>query len=148
MAFPGAAPLLDKVSFEERDELEGSLADVVIVDDLRAVPDGFPGLAVTRDGEYYRPTSGQIGLASGVPAALLLERRAASERLGEKLDAVRAREVREETAVALAPPRERTPPARPPSAAAAAEREARSPPRPPERDLKRRCAARRATSTR
>ena len=55
VAFPGAAPLIDKVSLEGRDELESALADVVIVDDLRAVPDGFAGLAVTRDGEFYRP---------------------------------------------------------------------------------------------
>ncbi len=93
-AFPGAAPLIDSVSLEGRDELESALADVVIVDDLRAVPDGFPGLAVTLEGEYYRPSSGHMGLASGVPAALLLERRAALEGLSEKLDAVRSREVR------------------------------------------------------
>ena len=43
-----------------------------------------------------------MGLASGVPAALLLERRAALEGLSERLDAVRAREIREETAVELA----------------------------------------------
>ena len=59
MAFPGAAPLLDKVSLGGHDELESALADVVIVDDLRAVPDEFAGLAVTRDGEFYRPSSGQ-----------------------------------------------------------------------------------------
>ena len=41
VAFPGAAPLADKVSFGEHEELEGALADVVIVDDLRAVPDEF-----------------------------------------------------------------------------------------------------------
>ncbi len=46
--------------------------------------------------------SGQIGLASGVPAALLLERRAAMERLRDRLDAVRAREMREEAAAAVA----------------------------------------------
>ncbi len=102
VAFPGAAPLIDKVSLEGRDELESALADVVIVDDLHAVPDGFAGLAVTRDGEFYRPSSGHMGLASGVPAALLLERRAALEGLSEKLDAVRSREVREEAAVAMA----------------------------------------------
>ncbi len=102
VAFPGAAPLADKVSFGEHEGLEGALADVVIVDDLRAVPGEFTGLAVTREGEYYRPADGQIGLASGVPAALLLERRASLERLGEKLDAVSARELREEAAVSLA----------------------------------------------
>ena len=102
VAFPGAALLLEKVTVDGRDELESALADVVIVDDLRAVPDGFAGLAVTRDGEFYRPSSGHMGLASGVPAALLLERRAALEGLSEKADAVRAREMREETAVELA----------------------------------------------
>ncbi|HEX5643561.1 MAG TPA: AAA family ATPase, partial [Thermoleophilia bacterium] len=100
-AFPGAAPLADKVSFGDQG-LEGALADVVIVDDLRAVPAEFTGLAVTRAGEYYRPADGQIGLAGGVPAALLLERRASLERLGEKLAAVSAREAREEAAVQLA----------------------------------------------
>ncbi len=102
VAFPGAAPLMDKVSLGDHGELAAVLADVVIVDDLRAVPAEFPGLAVTRDGEYYRPGSGQIGLASGVPAALLLERRAAMGRLGDRLDAVRAREMREEAAAAVA----------------------------------------------
>ena len=124
VAFPGAAPLADKVSFGEHEGLEGALADVVIVDDLRAVPAEFTGLAVTREGEYYRPADGQIGLASGVPAALLLERRASLERLGEKLDAVSAREAREETAVTLAAARQTS--VREASAAAAtAEREAR-----------------------
>ncbi len=99
-AFPGAAPLADKVSFGDHEGLEGALADVVIVDDLRAVPAEFTGLAVTRAGEYYRPADGQIGLAGGVPAALLLERRASLERLGEKLAAVSAREAREEAAAA------------------------------------------------
>jgi len=124
VAFPGAAPLSDKVSFGEHEGLEGALADVVIVDDLRAVPAEFTGLAVTREGEYYRPADGQIGLASGVPAALLLERRASLERLAEKLDAVSAREAREEAAAALATGRQ----ARVrevADAAAAAEREAR-----------------------
>jgi len=102
VAFPGAAPLIDKVSLEGCDELAGVLADVVIVDDLRAVPDGFTGLAVTRDGEFYRPSSGHMGLAGGVPAALLLERRAALVGLSERLDAVRSRELREEAALALA----------------------------------------------
>ncbi len=100
VAFPGAAPLLDKVSLGGHDELEAALSEVVIVDDLRAVPDEFGGLAVTIEGEFYRPASGQIGLASGVPAALLLERRAALQRLDEKSDAVLAREVREEAALA------------------------------------------------
>ena len=124
VAFPGAAPLADKVSFGEHEGLEGALADVVIVDDLRAVPAEFTGLAVTREGEYYRPADGQIGLASGVPAALLLERRASLGRLGEKLDAVSARELREEAAVTLASGRHAA--AREAAeAAAAAEREAR-----------------------
>jgi chromosome segregation protein len=106
VAFPGAAALADKVSFGEHEGLEEALAHVVIVDDLRAVPAEFTGLAVTREGEYYRPADGQIGLAAGVPAALLLERRASLERVGEKLDAVSAREVREEAAVALAASRQ------------------------------------------
>ena len=61
VGFPGAAPLADKVSFGEHEGLEGALADVVIVDDLRAVPAEFTGLAVTREGEFYRPADGQIG---------------------------------------------------------------------------------------
>ena len=124
VGFPGAAPLADKVSFGEHEGLEGALADVVIVDDLRAVPAEFTGLAVTREGEFYSPADGQMGLASGVPAALLLERRASLERLGEKLDAVSAREVREEAAVTLADGRHAA--AREAGdAAGAAEREAR-----------------------
>ena len=97
-AFPGAAPLLDRVTVGDRDELAAALADVVIVDDLRAVPDEFPGLAVTREGEFYRPSAGQLGLAGGLPAALLLERRAALGGLRERLDALRAREMREAAA--------------------------------------------------
>jgi chromosome segregation protein len=102
VAFPGAAPLADKVSFGAHEGLEAALTDVVIVDDLRAVPAEFTGLAVTREGEYYRPADGQMGLASGVPAALLLERRAGLQRLGENLAALTAREAREEAAAALA----------------------------------------------
>ena len=124
VAFPGAAPLSDKVSLGGHGELEGVLADVVIVDDLRAVPTTFTGLAVTREGEYYRPADGQIGLAAGVPAALLLERRASLERLSEKLDAVAAREAREEAAVALAAVR-RSAARDAAETTAAAEREAR-----------------------
>ncbi len=71
------------------------LADVVIVDDLRAVPASFTGLAVTRDGEFYRPVVGQMGIAGSVPAAIALERRASLETLQGRLDAARAREVRE-----------------------------------------------------
>jgi chromosome segregation protein len=124
VAFPGAAPLSDKVSFGGQEGLEGALADVVIVDDLRAVPAEFTGLAVTREGEYYRPSDGQMGLASGVPAALLLERRAGLEKVSERLDAVSAREVRDEAVAALA--RQRLAAARQAAAAAAAaEREVR-----------------------
>ncbi len=124
VAFPGAAPLADKVSFGGHEGLEGALADVVIVDDLRAVPAEFTGLAVTREGEFYRPSEGQIGLAGGVPAALLLERRASLERLAEKLDSVSARELREEAAVTLAAGR-RSAAREAADAAGAAEREAR-----------------------
>jgi chromosome segregation protein len=100
--FPGALPLLDKVSVEGLEGLEDELADVVIVDDLRAVPKEFPGLAVTRAGEYYRPSVGQLGLAAGVPAALLLERRARLEALQSRLDAVAAHEARGEAVTAQA----------------------------------------------
>ncbi len=100
--FPGAAPLLEKVSLGEREDLAAALADVVIVDDLRAVPDEFPGLAVTREGEFYRPSAGQLGLAGGLPAALLLERRALLAGSKDRLDAVRAREAREAAALAKA----------------------------------------------
>jgi chromosome segregation protein len=135
VAFPGAAPLIDKVSLEGHDELESALADVVIVDDLRAVPDEFTGLAVTRDGEFYRPGSGHMGLASGVPAALLLERRAALEGLREKLDAVHAREVREEAALAIAS-REQEVASAAADERSAAERQARIAAETAERDLK------------
>jgi chromosome segregation protein len=134
VAFPGAAPLADKVSFADQEGLEGALADVVIVDDLHAVPAEFTGLAVTREGEFYRPSDGQIGLAGGVPAALLLERRATLERLGEKLDAVSARETREEAALTLARQRQAT--AREAAeAASSAERESRIAAESAERDL-------------
>ncbi len=135
VAFPGAAPLVDKVSFGGHDELAGALADVVIVDDLHAVPDEFAGLAVTREGEYYRPSMGQIGLASGVPAALLLERRASIERLGDKLDTVRSREVRAEAAVAVAA-REAAAARETAEADATAEREARMGAEAAERELR------------
>jgi chromosome segregation protein len=105
-AFPGAAPLVDKIMLSGHEDLESALADVVIVDELRAVPDEFTGLAVTREGEFYRPGAGQLGLASGVPAALLLERRAGLERLSEKLDALRAHAAREEAALSIARDRE------------------------------------------
>lgn len=100
-AFPGAVPLLDKVDLGGHDELENALADVVLVDDLRSVPGSFAGLAVTRRGEFYRPLAGQIGLAGGVPTALLLERRASLERLEEKIGDVRGRVAREAAAAAL-----------------------------------------------
>ena len=67
---------------------------------LTRVPDTFEGLAVMRDGSYYRPSTGQLGLAAGVPAALVIERRARLEALVERLDAVRAREARENAAAA------------------------------------------------
>ncbi|MCX6372177.1 MAG: chromosome segregation protein SMC [Actinobacteria bacterium] len=134
-AFPGAAPLIDRVSLEGRDELESALADVVIVDDLHAVPDGFSGLAVTLEGEFYRPSSGHMGLASGVPAALLLERRAALKGLSEKLDAVRSREVREAAALTIAV-REQEDAREAAEECAAAERQARIAAETAERDLK------------
>jgi len=96
--FPGAVPLLDKVAVAN--DLEALLADVVIVDDVRGVPADYAGLAVTRDGAYYRPSEGQLGLAAGVPAAVLLERRSHLHELQARLDAVRARELRETPVVA------------------------------------------------
>ncbi len=134
-AFPGAAPLLDKVDVGGHDELESALADVYIVDDLRAVPDEFRGLAVTREGEFYRPSAGQIGLAGGVPAALLLERRAALETLTERLDGVRARELRDDAALAVAR-RDEAAAREAAMAAAGAEREARIAAEQAERELK------------
>jgi len=91
--FPGAVPLLDKVSVE--DELEPLLADVVVVDDVRTVPDTFAGLAVTRSGEYYRPQVGQVGLAAGVPAAVLLQQRTRLRELEKRAAELRADETRE-----------------------------------------------------
>ena len=98
-AFPGAAPLLDKVTVDG-EELEEFLAGVVVVDDLRAVPDGFDGLAVTREGAYYRPRAGELGLAAGVPAAVVLERRSRASELEARLAATRASELREQPVVA------------------------------------------------
>jgi chromosome segregation protein len=106
LTFPGAVPLLDKVDVGGRDELKSALGDVVLVDDLRAVPESFLGLAVTREGEFYRPSTGYVGLAGGVAAALLFERRAALQRLGEKLDDLRAREARDAAVLELARRRE------------------------------------------
>ncbi len=135
VGFPGAAPLIDKVDIGGHSEMRSALADAVIVDDLHAVPAGFRGLAVTREGEFYRPSSGQMGLASGVPAALLLERRAALQRLSEKLDALRAREVREEAALAVTR-RDEAGARESAKERAAAEREARMTAERAERDLK------------
>ena len=100
--FPGALPLADKVTVEAGEHLEQMLADVVVVDDLTAVPDSFDGLAVTRDGSYYRPSNGQLGLAAGLPAALLIARRARLEGLVERRDALKATEARETAALARA----------------------------------------------
>ena len=98
--FPGAVPLLDKVSVDEAGGLAEALGDVVIVDDLQTVPEDFAGLAVTRDGAYYRPREGQLGLAAGVPAALLLDRRAVHDRLRSESDVVQSRELREKAVAA------------------------------------------------
>jgi chromosome segregation protein len=100
--FPGAVRLVDKVVVEGPDALAEALASAVVVDDLRAVPESFEGLAVTRDGEYYRPADGQLGLAAGVPAALILERRVALETAQRQLDALRVRDVAEQTLLAEA----------------------------------------------
>ncbi len=116
--FPGSVPLLTKVDTGGRDELERALADVVLVDDLRAVPDSFPGLAVTRDGAFYRPLAGQMGLAGGLPAALLLERRAALTRLQHELDDLERSMTGDELALAAA--RQRSQEAADASASAAA----------------------------
>ena len=101
-AFPGALPLLDKVSLEGDADGERALRDVVIVDDLRAVPGSFAGLAVTRDGAFYRPSTGELGLAAEVPATLLLERKSRLAGLTQRIDAVRAREARDSAAAARA----------------------------------------------
>ena len=100
IAFPGALPLADRVTVDAGDHLEEVLSEVVVVSDLTAVPDSFEGLAVMRDGSYYRPSTGQLGLAAGVPAALVIERRARVEALVERLDALKAREARESVAAA------------------------------------------------
>ncbi len=93
-------PLLDKVSVDEAGGLAEALGDVVIVDDLQTVPEDFAGLAVTRDGSYYRPREGQLGLAAGVPAALLLDRRAVHDRLRSESDVVQSQELREKAVAA------------------------------------------------
>ena len=84
--FPGATPLLAEVQTDGRREVEEALADVVLVDDLRLCPHDFPGLAVAHERRVYRPRSGQLGLAAGVPAALLFERRATLARLRTELE--------------------------------------------------------------
>ena len=101
-AFAGALPLAEKVTIAAGDHLAQVLADVVVVDDLTAVPDSFDGLAVMRDGSYYRPSSGQLGLAAGVPAALVVERRARVEALAARRDALQQAETREAAVVARA----------------------------------------------
>lgn len=60
------------------------LATVVVVDDLRTVPDDLPGLAVTRDGGFYAPAAGELGVASASPAAVALEGRALLRSLEER----------------------------------------------------------------
>jgi chromosome segregation protein len=59
----------------------GLLAQVCVVADLAAVPAKFGGLAVTKDGAYYSPRDGELGLAGALPAAVLLERRSHLESL-------------------------------------------------------------------
>jgi chromosome segregation protein len=61
------------------------LAGVRVVDDLRAVPESFGGLAVTRDGAYYSPVEAELGLAGALPAAVLLERRSHLEALSRRV---------------------------------------------------------------
>jgi len=77
------------------------LRDVVVVQDIRAVPSDFAGLAVTRDGAFYAPRDGQLGLAGAAPAAAALERRALLATLSERArqieqELARAREERDE----------------------------------------------------
>jgi chromosome segregation protein len=133
-SFPGAVPLLDKVDLRGRAQLEGLLGDVVLVDDLRAVPEGFPGLAVTSEGDFYRPLAGQIGLSGGVTATLLLERRASAVRLEDELIAIRSRAAR--AAADLETARRQADATRETSAAAAAsERAARLAAESAEREL-------------
>jgi chromosome segregation protein len=84
---PGARPLADVVSGGD-DAVRDLMADVVVVDDLEAVPDTFEGLAVTREGGYYRPATGQLGLAAGLPSARVVERRARVATLVERRDAL------------------------------------------------------------
>ena len=90
--FASAQALADKVTIGADGGRADVLADVVVVDDLAAVSDSFAGLAVTREGAYYRPSTGQLGLAAGVPAALVVERRARIAALDERLMALAAAE--------------------------------------------------------
>jgi len=64
------------------------LAGVQVVDDLRSVPSSFPGVAVTRDGAYYAPRQGEMGLAGGLPTTVLLERRARLTALSARVEAL------------------------------------------------------------
>jgi chromosome segregation protein len=86
---PGALSLADVLKGDD-ETVRALAADVVVVDDLAAVPDTFAGLAVTRDGAYYRPATGQLGLAAGLPSARLAERRARVESLAGRRDALLA----------------------------------------------------------
>lgn len=66
----------------------GRVADllrrVVVVDDLHTVPDSFRGVAVTRDGAFYAPCDGELGLAGAAPATAALERRTLLASLGAR----------------------------------------------------------------
>jgi chromosome segregation protein len=90
--FAGALPLAEKVTVNGPPSLLEALRHVVIVDDLRTVPEAFDGLVVTLEGAYYRPRDGELGLAGGTPTALLLERRAALEATLSRLADWRERE--------------------------------------------------------
>ena len=67
-------PLADHVSGGEH--VRRLVASVRVVDDLRAVPASFGGIAVTKDGAFYDVTRGELGLAAGTPPAVLLQQRA------------------------------------------------------------------------
>jgi chromosome segregation protein len=85
----GGDVLADHVSGAQG-RVRSLLAATVVVDDLHSVSLDFDGLAVTRDGAYFRPADGALGLAAGVPAAVLLERRARLTALGRRATALRA----------------------------------------------------------
>jgi chromosome segregation protein len=61
---PGASPLLDHVRLDGDDRARSLaaavLADVWVVDDPRAVADGFAGIAVTRDGRVWSPGTREL----------------------------------------------------------------------------------------